>query len=422
MDDRPLATAIGERLRAARKRAGLTQQSLAGARYTKAYVSALETGAAKPSMAALSYLADRLGLPASVLVADVDTAWTRLEADLRLASGDFEAALDAYRDLAETAAPKAERAHTYAGMAEALCRLDRGSEAIRPATEAVAVYEELGRTRERATALYWLAYGHHMADNPDEARALMRQVLDSARVGPAADPELAVRALIALGVIEAGAGRPDAALAYLQEADGLAVDLDARRRATFLHALAIGYRQVGDLEGAIRTGTQSLALFRNVEARHEAASIANHLALAYLDSGSTSRALDMARAGRAASEGAGDDWLLAYIADTEARIAMATGDLPAAERLADEAISLADRTSNRKALLDGLVTKARIEVAAGRVEEAAELYGKAAEIARAAGSVARRRDVLSAWADTLARAGHHDRAYELMREALQANA
>ena len=36
-----------------------------GERYTKAYVSALETGIARPSMVALSYLSERLGLPPS---------------------------------------------------------------------------------------------------------------------------------------------------------------------------------------------------------------------------------------------------------------------------------------------------------------------------------------------------------------------
>ena len=40
---------------------------LAGDRYTKAYVSALETGHSKPSMAALNFFADRLG---TELVAD----------------------------------------------------------------------------------------------------------------------------------------------------------------------------------------------------------------------------------------------------------------------------------------------------------------------------------------------------------------
>ena len=75
--DRDLARRIGQRLREARQRAGLTQQQLAGERYTKAYVSALETGIARPSMVALSFLSERLGLPASHFIDEAHPAWTR---------------------------------------------------------------------------------------------------------------------------------------------------------------------------------------------------------------------------------------------------------------------------------------------------------------------------------------------------------
>ena len=64
-EDAELAKRIGSRIREARLRAGLTQQQLAGERYTKAYVSALETGIARPSMVALSYLSERLRLAPS---------------------------------------------------------------------------------------------------------------------------------------------------------------------------------------------------------------------------------------------------------------------------------------------------------------------------------------------------------------------
>ena len=73
VDQRELALAIGGRIRAARLAAGLTQQELAGDRYTKAYVSALELGHAKPSMAALDYLAPRLGTTSDQLIADHTT-------------------------------------------------------------------------------------------------------------------------------------------------------------------------------------------------------------------------------------------------------------------------------------------------------------------------------------------------------------
>src|SRR3954465_10200689 len=83
-DHRDLARSIGARIRIARLAAHLTQQELAGDRYTKAYVSALELGHAKPSMAALDYLAPRLGTTPDRLLADDAGRWTRLDADLHL--------------------------------------------------------------------------------------------------------------------------------------------------------------------------------------------------------------------------------------------------------------------------------------------------------------------------------------------------
>ena len=318
--------------------AGLTQQALAGERYTKAYISALETGVAKPSMAALNYLSERLGMPASAFVVDTDVAWTRLEADLRLAQGDFAGALEGYSDLLATGPAPGERAPLLAGTAEALCRLDRGHDAIKPAAEAVSIFGDLGRSAEQVNALYWLAYGHHAANNPDEARGLMRRVLDGLSDGPPIDSQLRVRALIALGMIEMGAGQSDAAIAYLREADGLAGELDDRRRATFLYALASAYKRTGDHEGAIRAGTQSLALFRAAEASLESAGIANLLALAYLEAGSHGQARETARLGRTIADQAGDERLLAHITDTQARIELASDEPAEAGRLADEAM------------------------------------------------------------------------------------
>src|SRR5687768_13845318 len=117
VDDSPLAHAIGQRLRQARLTAGLTQQQLAGDRYTKAYISALENGIAKPSMAALNYLAPRLGTTASEILSDPSRTWVRLEADLAMASGNWAAALDGYAGLLEGAVERGARAEVLTGMA-----------------------------------------------------------------------------------------------------------------------------------------------------------------------------------------------------------------------------------------------------------------------------------------------------------------
>ena len=139
-----LAKRIGSRIREARLRAGLTQQQLAGDRYTKAYISALETGIARPSMVALSYLSERLHLSASHFLDTQSPAWSRLETDLRLAGGEWQAAAEGYEQLLSTPADEQTRAELLRGRAEALARLDRGKEAVAAAAEAVRLFADLG--------------------------------------------------------------------------------------------------------------------------------------------------------------------------------------------------------------------------------------------------------------------------------------
>ena len=110
VDQSVLARNIGARIRRARVAAGLTQQQLAAGRYTKAYVSALENGLSKPSMAALSFFAERLGLPSSRFLEDQLEGWTRLQADLELAAGRWQQAVDAYQALLEQPSRAGSRA------------------------------------------------------------------------------------------------------------------------------------------------------------------------------------------------------------------------------------------------------------------------------------------------------------------------
>lgn len=65
-----LAIRIGRHVRFARLHAGMTQQEVAGRRYTKAYVSAIENGLVVPSLPALEYIAAQLNRTTSSLVAD----------------------------------------------------------------------------------------------------------------------------------------------------------------------------------------------------------------------------------------------------------------------------------------------------------------------------------------------------------------
>src|SRR5256714_3217498 len=58
---------LGERLRQLRVAAGLTQSELAGARFSKEYVSQIERGKTRPARETIEWIAERLGVAADFL-------------------------------------------------------------------------------------------------------------------------------------------------------------------------------------------------------------------------------------------------------------------------------------------------------------------------------------------------------------------
>jgi tetratricopeptide (TPR) repeat protein len=419
--DAALAHQIGLRIREARHKLGMTQQQLAGDRYTKAYVSALETGIARPSMVALSYLSDRLGLPASHFLDQEHGAWTRLEVDMRLAAGEWSAAAEGYRALLEDATDDGVRAELLRGLAEALARLDNGREAIVAASEAARLFTSLNRPADAALARYWLAYGLYESDNEPDARSMLHALLDQVRGGLMVEPDFEMRVLMALAATESRAGDPQRALTYLEQARGMAADLDDRRRAAYLFTLAVNYRETGDFEAAIRAGTQGMALYRAAGALFESARIENDLALAYLAAGHIDRARELVDEARAQIEPTGDERWMAAVIETEAQVALAAGEPQRARELANQARLLAESSGNEMSRLAAMVTEARSLRAEGNAQAAEEHFAAAARAARDGRVPARLKEVLREWADMRADAGDHRGAYELTAEALTVN-
>jgi tetratricopeptide (TPR) repeat protein len=397
----------------------MTQSELAGERYTKTYISALEHGATRASMAALQYLGERLGLAPAALLGGDTGGWTRLAADVHLAAGDWQLAADGYRALLPATADARIRAELLLGLAEAVCRLDAGSEAVTTAGEALELFRRQGRRPEAAVAMYWLSSGHYLSDSLLEARSLLDQVRAEIAAGVVVEPDLPARSLIALAAVEYREGHGERALALLQQARGLTHDLDDRRRATYLFALAASFRELGDFEAALNLGRQSIGLYRAARADHEAASMSNELALTYLKIGNLSEASRFAAEAHAAFASQHEDRMLAHVIETEAQIALASGDVEGAEARATEAIEHAERLGNQKALISAHLTRARARAAGTNPDLATVDFERALEVAQSAGASGRRREILSAWAAMEAVLGHHESAYRLADQALQ---
>jgi tetratricopeptide (TPR) repeat protein len=409
---------LGNRLRHLRKQAGLTQAQLAGERYTGAYVSALENGLVRASMAALTFLAERLDVPVEQLLTDHVPRWDRLEADLELASGDWQSAVDRYTALINRTTSKTDAAQLLRGRAEAYCRLRRPREAISDATRANEELKRTGHEADAAYAAYWLANAHYQLDNTAEARAIGHQVLADVRAGLAVQTDFKLRLLVALAATESWDGNHERALTFLEEARALDAELDDKARASLLFSLAIGYAETGDHEAALRAGAQALGLYDAVQATLEAGSLRNSLALTYLQVGNLARASEMASEARDGVTNMGDRRLLAHVAETQAQIALARGDEAAVTRYVDEALELARSTGNTNAESAALVTLARLHRQRGRSAESEATYRQAADLLRKSGPRSRLSEVLRELAELLISQDRHEEAVAFLQEAL----
>lgn len=418
VDNRPLAQRIGERIRTARQAAGLSQRQLAAGRFTGAYISALEKGIAKPSMASLAYISERLGVPIRHFLDDAKPAWTRLEADIQLAAGEWKTALDAYRTLLDDATDARTRAELLRGSAEALCRLGKGADAIGPASEAAEIFAGLKREMDETDALYWLAVAHHHRSNMAEARSILVSLLDRLRGGLAEQADFRGRILTALALVESAEGDEERALGYLEQARTLLDGFDDRRRATLLVALSRSSQEAGDLESAIRLGNRGLALYQAADAESEAGMLDNSLAMTYLRLGKMDRAEEFAERARAVAERLGDRALLAQVTDTQALIALAQDDHDGALARTEEAARLSEEIKSYPGLVATHVTRARVQLAKEQREDATKSFERAVDLLRRHGPRGRLQQVLREWADVLSSAGDHARANELYREAL----
>jgi tetratricopeptide (TPR) repeat protein len=288
-----------------------------------------------------------------------------------------------------------------------------------PADEALTLYRALGRQADSLMAGYWLAYARYQTGDTHGARALLARMLADLDVPSTQAPaDLRIRVLIALGSVATDQGDHAHAVGWLDEARTLSDGLDDRRRASLLSMIATSRAATGDVDGAVRAGVESLALYRSVEARHEAAVIENNLALAWLQAGDVERAREYAACARRRHEVEGDHVSLAHVIETEARIALLDQQPEDALRLASESERLARTSGNGRALTSSLVTSAQALVALERPVDAVTAYQEAIDLLRTHGSAPTLRAALTGLADLMATLGRHREAFELTREAL----
>ena len=181
---------VGERVRALRVAAGLTQTELAGDRFSKEYVSQIERGKTRPTADTIAWLADRLGVDEQFLRHGV-SADARSRVETRLAQA--EALSEAHRDEEAVEAFRTAREEIRAlGSAELELRALAGEgwalQELGAAHDAIAVLQQARELTElpefsdidRADVLFRLGCCRYRISSIPSAIGLLDEALDLA--------------------------------------------------------------------------------------------------------------------------------------------------------------------------------------------------------------------------------------------------
>ena len=178
---------LGERVRALRVSAGLTQTQLAGERFSKEYISQIERGKTRPTEATVAWIAERLGVDPALLASGISTD-ERIKVEASLARAEaltaahrYEEAVEAYtavrEDVAGTGARPLEL-RVLTGEAWALQELGQVKEAIELLLRAREIAERDGHSElELADVLYRLAVCRYKLSSLSTAIALFDEAL-----------------------------------------------------------------------------------------------------------------------------------------------------------------------------------------------------------------------------------------------------
>ncbi len=178
---------LGDRLRALRLAAGLTQTQLAGDRCSKEYVSQIERGKTRPNRETIAWLAERLGADAEFLAVGVAAA-TRDRVEAALARGEAltlanraQEALEVFEglraDVGATGSPELE-VQALVGHARALMRVGdiRGGLALLETARALAEGPTFSDV-DRADVLLRMGIGRYMLASVATSASLLDEAL-----------------------------------------------------------------------------------------------------------------------------------------------------------------------------------------------------------------------------------------------------
>ena len=335
---------LGQRVRTARRDAGLSQAQLAGDELTKGFISQIESGLVRPSIRSLQHIAQKLGRPLNYFIADEPLAATKRVAFHRLAA---EAALERLdwpgtegeaRSGLAVAADGPERATFLRLLASAALYQGRREEAFDRVTEGLALLDVTKQPVDVARLLYvrGLAYGDAgQLVASTEAFESVRDIVERYEI---LEPRLRARVAVALGTTYRRLGRTTKAIASYEIALATASRAnELKLAAQGFMGIAVSHYDAGDLDAAIASYERALELFERVSDTSFELQVRQSLASIHFQQGHVALARDLADRTIIRAAEVGDEHWGAVAQVVRARVLLSDGDADEAKRIARQA-------------------------------------------------------------------------------------
>jgi tetratricopeptide (TPR) repeat protein len=408
--------AVGERLKAAREQAGLSQRQLSFPGCSPAYISRIESGDRIPSLQLLRELGRRLNVSEDYLATGATPSPNRAgelaQADVALRLDELDVAADLYSRLLESGAADPERADACAGLGQVAFRRGQPREAIGLLEEA----RDLPDPTRRAATADTLGRAYAMVGELESAIAVFESSL---REAEARDDDLEVMrfaVLLAYALIDTGN------LGRAEELLGRALALGANSqdplvRARLYWSQSRLHAERNEHDTAANYARRALEILRLTEDTYRTARAHQLLAHIELDRGNAEEALELLEHGWPLLERSGNRLERAQYRIEEARALAKLGRHEEAAALAMQVSGLIADAAPEDAARSYTVLGSVYEEL-GEASRAREVYELAAELLEPRNPNRYLVDVYSRLADLAEAEGRKEEAYEYMKKAV----
>jgi tetratricopeptide (TPR) repeat protein len=380
---------LGQRIRRARQELGLSLAAVAGSDFSRAFLNQVELGRAQPSTHTLQIIARRLQQPVDYFLEgpEVSVAAIELslaEAEVRLHQGDDRGAETLVQSVLKREVPALVRTRAQMILAGALIRRGSAAEAMPVLTQAVTTAEKGAWTALLVELYDWQGRAYYAMRRAHEAGRCFDQSFALYQEARLNDPLLKARILGHRANLHYVAGQPEDAIAAYSAAIAAAEQiLDLPALAGIYEGLALSFQQTGQYPRALSYAQKSLRIFETLQDVRMTGQLRLNMADMLLQQGRAAEAEGVFAEGAAQLKQVGDRELLPMLVSGTAESALELGALERAASLSDEALDLAESSSDRIAAIAAHRVAARVQHAQARLASSHRHFERALELAGA---------------------------------------